>query len=277
MSSKIFIIILNYKKHKDTQNCINSLRHSDLPANTHFVIVDNSPTTTSINYLKKKFPKVKIIKSPRNLGFAAGNNLGIKYALTQKATHILIINPDVQVPRRFLKPLLKVFNTHSQAGLVAPAHKHVQKNKTFYGLGGEVNWTTSLAKHINEPQLKSLKPQKYQFVSFACVLIKSSVFKKIGFLDQRYFMYLEDVDFCLTALKNKFTIYLNPSVQIIHHTSSSFKRPTDKLKISFISQLKFIHKWFTFPRNLVSYLYVSLFYPYLYLLWTYHSLKYKHA
>ena len=119
------------------------------------------------------------------------------------------------------------------------------------------------------------KSKKYQFVSFACVLIKREVFEKIGLLNELYFMYLEDVDYCLTAGKAGFQCFIDPRVKVKHETSSSFSIPTQKLKFSFISQFKFINRWLKFPQKIYAYIYMIFFYSYLYLLWTYQFYKAK--
>lgn len=273
--AKVFILILNYNRPQDTTQCVNHLLNSNLPTGTEIVIIDNSETTKSSNILKKQFPKIKLIKTKQNLGFAYGNNFGIRYALKNQATHVMIINPDVTVSKSFLKPLLNTFKQKPKAGLVAPVHQHQQNNQTFYGLGGHVNWHTTKCEHINTKGLKITTPTKYQFVSFACVLIKREVFEKIGLLNELYFMYLEDVDFCLTASQAGFASYIEPKVKINHNTSSSFSIPTQKLMISFKSQLKFITRWLKFPKSLYAYSYMTFFYAYLYVLWTYHYLKNK--
>lgn len=271
--SKIYIIILNYNKHEDTTNCINHLHKSNLPANTKIIIVDNSTTDQSKKILSKTFPDIKLIKTKKNRGFANGNNFGIRLALKDNATHVMIINPDVTVGKSFLKPLLKTFDLNPKAGLVSPVHQHKQNGQTFFGLGGRVDWKTTKCEHLNTKGLALKKPTKYQFVSFACVLIKREVFEKIGLLNELYFMYLEDVDYCLTASKAGFDCLIDPKVKIHHDTSSSFDIPTQKLKISFVSQLKFIKRWLKFPRNAYAYVYMVFFYSYLYLLWTYHYYK----
>ena len=273
MTTKVAVVVLNYTRHLDTIKCVKALLKSDLPRGCEIICVDNSPEKKSATEIKKKFPQIHLIKSAQNLGFAGGNNLGITFALKQGAGHILIINPDVVVGRFFFAPLLAVFNQEAQTGLVAPALKHFQNNQLFYGLEGSVDWCFALAKHLNLPQLpkKALRPA--QFVTFACVLIKAEVFHQVGLLDDGFFMYLEDVDYCLRARQAGYKIFLHPAVIVAHATSSSFKRATDKLPISFKSQIRFINKWLLFPKNIIALIYAFLFYPYLYLLWTYHDIK----
>lgn len=276
MGTKVFVLILNYRNYQETSNCVANLLRSDLPTGTEIVVLDNTHDTKSQEDLVRNFPKVKLITNFQNKGFAGGNNPGIRHALNSRASHILLINPDAIVHSQFLKRLINSLNKHADAGLIAPALEHKEKNQTMFGLEGYMDWKKAQARHVNlEKILKSHKLRKAEFVSFACALIKAEVFQKIGFLDEGYFMYLEDVDFCLRAREAGFDIFLDPSVIVYHQTSSSFRRPTDKLKISFRSQMRFISKWLKFPNNVLPYLYTLFFYPYLYVLWTYHSYKYR--
>src|SRR3989344_1551790 len=275
MTSKVAVVVLNYRRHLDTINCVKALLKSDLPKGSEIICVDNSPGTQSATAIKKELPGVRFIKSAKNLGFAGGNNLGIKSALERGASHLLIINPDVSVGKIFFGPLLSVFIKEPRTGLVAPAIRHSQNNHLFYGLEGSIDWRFALARHLNlqKPPKKILRPAR--FVTFACVLIKAEVFHHVGLLDDGFFMYLEDVDYCLRARRADYSIFLHPVVVVDHATSSSFKRATDKLPISFKSQIRFIGKWLPFPKNIIALIYAFLFYPYLYILWTYHDIKWK--
>lgn len=276
MRQKISAIILNYKHLDDTIACVRSLSQTDLGKSVNYYIVDNSPEPSTNNYLKTIFPKISYISSPTNPGFAAGNNLAIKKALRAGSTHILIINPDVTVSRHFFVPLMKHFS-NKEVGLVAPIIYHTQKGQKVYGLEGRVDWQYAKPEHRNLKKNLKLTPIVSEFVTFACVLISKEVFQKVGLLDQSYFMYFEDVDYCLTAGNAGFKIILDPSVAVSHRTSSSFAKPTQKLGISFWSHLHFINKWLPWYRRLIPYCYAITIYPYLYLLWTYHSIKYKHG
>ena len=273
MTSKILVVVLNYRRHLDTIKCVKGLLKSDLPKSFEIICVDNSPGVQSAVAIKKELPSVRFIKSAKNLGFAGGNNLGITSALERGASHILIINPDVTVGKIFFSPLLSIFVKEPKTGLVSPAIRHRQNNQLFYGLEGSVDWRFALARHLNLQKLPKKVLQPAQFVTFACVLIKAEIFKKVGLLDDGFFMYLEDVDYCLRARQAGYQILLNPAVVVDHATSSSFKRATDKLPISFKSQIRFVNKWLAFPKNVIPLLYAFLFYPYLYLLWTYFDIK----
>jgi GT2 family glycosyltransferase len=264
MAEKVFCLILNYNRPQDTINCANALLSSKLPTGTEIVVIDNGKDNLS-SFFKKEIPKVIYIKSPGNIGFAAGNNQGIKYALNQKATHVLIINPDVTVPRNFLIPLLKTFDeVPNNCGLVAPAHT---EGNGIYGLGGMIDWRWCSFPHDNVTELPT-KPISYDLLTFACILIKTEVFHKAGLMDERYFLYLEDVDYCVTAKRAGYSLYLNPRVVVKHLTSSSFDDPRGKIKFSFLSSFIFIKKWYKFPNNVLPFAHTHYFYPKLYVLWT---------
>lgn len=272
---KIFVLIVNYKRHPDTISCVNALLKSDLPPNSQIILIDNTEDNSSAKILRAAFPKLKLIKNRHNLGFAKANNKGIRLALKNKATHVLILNPDVLIPNNFFTPILNTFKLNRKTGLAAPALKHQVNGTTYYGFDGFLDWTTVTPKHASARKISKPKILDSQFLTFACVLIKSNVLKKIGLLDERYFMYFEDLDFCLRASKAGFKLYLDQSTIADHQTSASFSHPRHKLKINFLSHLKFINKWLPFPRNLPPLIYHSLHYPYLYLLWTYHHWKYS--
>ena len=276
MQEKLSAIVLNYKHPKDTISCIRALKKSDSGSLVTYYLVDNSPLPEVENEFKKLFPDIHYISSPTNPGFAAGNNLAIRQALKARADYILIINPDATVGHHFFQPLLHHFSDKA-VGIVAPVISHSQKGKKIYGLEGKVDWNYAKPEHRNLSNISRLKPIICEFVTFACVLISADTFKKAGLLDEGYFMYFEDVDYCLSAGQAGKKIILDPSVVVAHNTSSSFKRPTQKLYISFKSHIRFIKKWLPPIKRLVPYLYAFTLYPYLYLLWTYHGIKYQHA
>lgn len=274
MHPKISAIILNYRNLADTINCVNSLLQTDSGKSLDIIVVDNSQTPATRKSLKRTFPQICYIESPSNLGFAGGNNLGIKRALTRGSTHVLIVNPDVTFNHAFFVPLLNHFKA-KDIGIVAPAICHTQKDKKMYGLDGKVSWDLAKPTHRNLTKITNQKVVVSEFVTFACVLISRETFEKVGLLDDGYFMYFEDVDYCLSAGKVGLKIILDPAVTVSHRTSSSFKHPTQKLKISFISQLRFINKWLPPLRRVKPILYALTLYPYLYFLWTHHEMKYK--
>lgn len=272
MKKKLYIIVLNYRRYRDTASCIRALLKSDLPTTSQIIVVDNSQSRPGQKDLLAEFgQKISLVKNKRNLGFAAGNNVAIRSALAD-ASQVLIINPDVLIPRHFFRPLLGAMKK-DHADIVAPAIRHRAGFKILYGLEGRIDWGLAKPQHTNLSRKPSTKVRKATFVTFACVLISAQVFSKIGLLDEKFFMYLEDVDFCLRLKKARGKIICVPGVIVDHETSSSFAKPVQKLPLSFRSHLYFITKWLPWHQRLLPYLYTCLFYPYLYLLWSLTELK----
>jgi len=274
MKLKVAAIILNYKHLEDTISCLSNLRNTDKGKDVVYFVVDNSPSKKTKKIFDTNYDYVIYIPSHNNIGFAGGNNLALRLILNGDYSHVLIINPDVTVGKKFFSPLLAHFNDE-KVGIVAPAIAHTQKNLKMYGLEGKINWRLAKPEHRNIKNIRSNKTIKCQFVTFACVLISTDNLKKVGLLDEGYFMYFEDVDYCLSSQKMGFKIVLDPKIIVNHNTSSSFNHPTQKLIINFKSHLRFINKWLQPLNRLIPLIYIFLLYPYLYLLWSYHEFKYK--
>lgn len=274
MAKSMAVILLNYNHQDDTIKCIHALQKCKWGIDLKYFIVDNSPGTTKVQKFKKIKANILYYPQTKNNGFAKGINTGLKIALKAGSDYFLIINPDVLVGSDF--PLLLKNFKHDNVGIVAPAIRHIQNKKTMYGLDGYVDWKYAKATHYNTSNLKTKSIIDAEFVTFACVILSRNTIKKVGFIDERYFMYCEDVDYCLSAKQKKLKILLDSSIVVDHRTSSSFSRPTQKLPISFVSQIKFINKWLPFSKSFVPYIYHIFGYMYLYLLWTYHHAKNSH-
>ena len=148
-------------------------------------------------------------------------NVGIKYALKHRAYAVLLLNQDTIVKPSFLKPLVDWAEADKGIGIVAPVIKHKQFGKVRYDLGGKINWWLGKATHINRSRIEINQPAERDYVSGCCLLVKRSVFEKIGLLDEKFFLYFEDDDFCTRARKAGFTVWVVPKSQIYHKLSSS--------------------------------------------------------
>ncbi|OGG08356.1 hypothetical protein A3D05_05900 [Candidatus Gottesmanbacteria bacterium RIFCSPHIGHO2_02_FULL_40_24] len=236
---KIYAVVLNYNGYNDTQKCLATLHHlKDKSYSLKIVVVDNGSNPNQKKLLKNylnhvkwgksiRLGKIKLIINKKNFGFAGGNNIGIKCALKKGADYILLLNNDIKTEMNFLKNLLKI-----DAPISSPVVKFREfKNnpKMIYDLGGIVNWWTGRTTHINVysaeyKKMKENKPVTVDYVAGCSMLIKKETIEKIGFLDECYFMYFEDVDYCVTAKKNGFTIKVDPKGVIYHKLGGSIER-----------------------------------------------------
>ena len=231
---KIIAVILNYKGLEDTLECLDSLRRcSQDNLKTEFIVVDNNSDDGSVEALLK-LEDVNLIENQKNLGFAGGINVGIEAALKKETDFILILNNDTIVDRFLIKNLL---NSSQYGGIISPKiyfapgfefHKlrytKSESGKVIWYAGGRIDWQNIIGKHIGVDDVdhgQFSKRLEIDLATGACMLIKRQVFEKIGFFDEKYFLYLEDMDFCVRAKRAGFKIIFEPKAFLWHKNASS--------------------------------------------------------
>ncbi|HEX8932131.1 MAG TPA: glycosyltransferase family 2 protein [Patescibacteria group bacterium] len=214
---KVGIITVNYNNYEDTANCVTSLGVLDSSlTDNHIYVVDNGSGKTVLQKIKK-IKKIILISSKENLGFAGGNNLGIKKALADGCDYVFLINNDAMVtdPETIYKLVLK------NKGISAPVVKFQRGGEDVFDYGGRVDKVFGRNTHYESPFLLDDFYPTADYYSGVCLLINSKVFKKVGYLDESYFLYYEDADFCLKAKSAGYKLTLCPEVTILHKLSSS--------------------------------------------------------
>lgn len=252
---KISLIILNWNGWKMTLDCLESLR--DIKCGdfeVEIVVVDNGSTDNSVESIKNQISlasqseagraktkiineKLKIIENEKNLGFAEGNNVGIKYALENRADYVCLLNNDTRVDKNFLRELFKSAESDEKIGLVGGKiyfekgyefhkNRYLEKDlgKVIWYAGGLIDWNNVYASHrgvdeVDRGQYDSETETAY--INGCLMLVKKEVFNKVGLFDKKYFLYFEDADFSVRAKKAGFTLYFNPRAKIWHLISGS--------------------------------------------------------
>lgn len=252
--TSIGLVTIHYKNFQDTNALLTSIYKTDLKGiSLKIYVVDNASNNDTMEKVEKANPKIFGIHSAENLGFAGGNNLGIDYALKNGADYILLINNDAVInDKDFFQKLLQ-----SKEDIVSPLVKYYVDGQLAFDYGGKVD--TLFGRNVHFHSQPSKKPDYYSGV---CLFIKKKVFKKLNGLDDGYFLYYEDVDFCLKAKKLGFKLGFNPQVSILHNlSSSSNKLGKKKLTILANSHLRFCLKnlpVYSFPFYLAFNLYLRL-------------------
>ena len=214
---KTCIILVNYNGYKDTLECIDSIKEN-ISNDYKIIVVDNKSTDDSLNYLKK-IKDIYLIESDKNGGFSYGNNLGIKYALDNDYQNIILLNNDTVVTKDCFDKMVDL-SDDKEIGIIGNKVLYYDTDK-IYSYGGSINLNRGTAiLGYNQDNNKELNDQYVSFISGCCMLIKREVFDKIGLLNEDYFMYYEDVDFCLNASKYFKLKVINDSV-IYHKVSAS--------------------------------------------------------
>ena len=234
---KVAIVIVNYNNASDTLACIESLEKLKAGKDKIItILVDNASLDDSVKIISKRFPKIKVIRSPSNKGFAGGNNLGIKLALKNGAGYIFLLNNDTLVKdKRLIEKLIK-----PQLDLAAPVVKFRRKGKFFYDFGGKIDFLFGRNYHLESDNKWARWLVKPDYISGVAMMIRARVFRRIGFLDEKYFMYYEDVDFCIRAKKAGYKLGSVNGAAIFHKLSASAdKLGTQKLHLLASSQWRF--------------------------------------
>lgn len=190
----ISVIIVNYNGYKWLNDCLSSLTKQTYN-NFEIIFVDNNSSDNSISFVKSRFPKVKIVKSDVNLGFAGGNNLGYKKS---KGDYIVLLNNDTHVEKNYLKNLVKAFNENEKIAVVQSKIILMDKNE-LDTCGGFWTSTSFLYYYGNykDPSLPIYnKPFPVFTVKAASVMIKKEIIEKAGLFDEDFWSYYEETDFC---------------------------------------------------------------------------------
>ncbi|QQR77408.1 MAG: glycosyltransferase family 2 protein [Candidatus Moraniibacteriota bacterium] len=216
-SPLVFILILNYNGRATLPSCLRSIFHLNYPL-FRVVVIDNASIDGSFEQAKKAYPKAHFIRNSENVGFARGMNVGIRFALDQRAEYLWLINPDAVIPKDSLYPLVSVLERHGDVGMVSPFIT-APGNKSLWFGGGKISWLRMRAIHT--PPRSHTMPFETGFLSGCAPLIKASVFRIVGLFDERFFLYYEDVDLSYRAKKSGFSAIVHPGVTITHSEESA--------------------------------------------------------
>lgn len=231
---RVAVVIVNWNGKDNTLSCLASLGKRNI------IVVDNASTDGSVEAINKRFPTVEIIQNSENLGFSGGNNIGIKSALSRGADFIWLLNNDTVVDKNALQSLIEAFDDRS-VGIAGSKiyfspgrefHKERYKigelgNVLWYA-GGHIDWNNMYASHRGVDEVdrgQYDEPEETEFITGCSMMVKREVFEKIGILDEKFFAYLEDVDFCLRAKNHGYRLlYVSRSI-IWHENASSSGSP----------------------------------------------------
>jgi GT2 family glycosyltransferase len=265
---KVIIVILNWNGYKDTIECIDSINRIRYN-NYKIVVVDNGSNTNEIDNAIKLFPNIEIIKSENNLGFSGGNNLGIRSAFKNNAEFILLLNNDTIVEPDFLTRLIEKTSVSETIGILTPKILYFSNPDLIWSAGCKISKLRSSGFPLSYNKYKSYSNvDKYcTCATGCCMLIRRDVFNKIGFLDEKYFLYLEDTDYSYRAINAGFKIYYVSDSIIYHKVSSTTKKNNSYLPIyySIRNRLYFSNKnfglfYYSFSIYLIITLIVKIIY-----------------
>lgn len=222
---ELAIILLNYNNVDDTLECVKSIEKNYSNECT-IVVVDNKSTDNSKELLIKNKDRYKLILNDVNNGFAHGNNIGIQWALSEGFEYVMLLNNDTLVTKESIEKMMKSIKDNKNIGIVSPRIMYYPDKESIWFDGGKINWLKFIVEHknmnknIKDIQESNENEEVVDFITGCCMLIRSDVINSVGYLPEEYFMYYEDVDYCI-KIKDAGYDLLSIKDSIIYHKVSS--------------------------------------------------------
>jgi len=218
----VYVLVLNWNGWQDTVKCVYSLK--SLTYNNYKVVVlDNGSSNDSVTRIREAHPEVTLIETGANLGFAGGNNVGIRYALDQGAEYIWLLNNDTIVDPHSLTALIEVIESDTKIGAVGSVLYYMDEPAKIQAWGGgRVDLITGRACHLRAPG-------ELHYITGASLLLRTKALKDVGLLDERYFMYWEDTDLSFRMRARGWRIKVAHESRVLHKESASVGRKNPRL------------------------------------------------
>lgn len=231
----VYIVVLQYNNSQDTLRCLESLKVQSYP-NFRVIVVDNASYEAEVNNIRNYINSQEhndrvgryrptqslLIVNKENLGYAGGNNIGIKYALENGADYVFILNNDTTVEPDALAKMVEIAESDKNIGIVGPAIKEGEKTAYF----GKISWFKTELTHSDSYPRAALGQtlQAKEYVIGAAMLIKREVLEKIEGFDEIYFLYFEDADLNIRTQAAGYKLKVVPEAVVHHQISASTKK-----------------------------------------------------
>ena len=255
-SNGISIVIVSYNTGDFLRRCLGLLNEDPSPLVRDIIVVDNASTDGSVEMVESEFPQVKLVKNRSNSGYAAAVNQGIRGAATP---YLLILNPDVETGAASIKALWDFMEATPDAGIVGgrllnPDGTLQMSCRTFYTVPVVLLRRTLLGRLFPDSGLIRShlmldwdhdSDRQVDWVTGACMMVRREAYESVGGMDERFFLYLEDVDWCFRMKKHGWKVYYVHSGTMIHHYRRESARllPDRMLASHLLSAFRFYDKW----------------------------------
>jgi GT2 family glycosyltransferase len=233
------IIIVTWNTKELLLPCVRSVFENEQGISREVIVVDNGSQDGSGNEVKKRFPFIHLVENERNLGFAKAVNQGLQKA---SGRYILLLNPDTQMKPRVIERLVSFMNSHSDTG-VAGAQLLNSDGSKQNSIANFPSLTTEL---LNKSLLRWLFPEKFpgkekdypepvevDSVIGACMMVRRGALDQVGLLDEDYFLFLEETDWCYRMKKAGWKIYHVPQAEVYHFQGKSAEAERKRAKVEY--------------------------------------------
>lgn len=252
---QVGIIVLNYNGKHCLLPCLQSLDRLTY-ANKDIIVVDNGSLDDSLAVAEKQFPHFTFVRNEKNEGFAKGMNIGMRLALARGATWCWVFNYDAIAAPDSLSRLIAVTEEYPRAGLLSPLIS-VPGSDCHWFAKGRIDFFRMRTVHI-EPTATELQTVAYpsEFLTGCALLIKKELIDAAGLLDENFFLYYEDADYSIRALRSGFALLVVPSAHVSHSEVS--RSHPKKTYFLVYSGLLFFAKWASPVMRPYLFVYVTM-------------------
>jgi GT2 family glycosyltransferase len=233
------VIIVNWNTKDLLCQCIDSLAQTVKKIDMEVFVVDNGSRDGSVAAVREKFPGVRLIENAVNMGFARANNQAISLS---SGEYLLLLNPDTKVKDEAIPPMLSFMNAHAKTGLVGGQLLNADGSKQ----NSIANFPSLATELLNKSLLRLLFPKKFpgkerdypgpvevDSVIGACMLVRRETLDQVGLLDEGYFLFLEETDWCYRIKKAGWKIYHIPGAEVLHFQGKSAEAEKAKARIEY--------------------------------------------
>jgi len=227
------IVILNYKSKNMVKECLRGIKSVGVDLKYEIIVVDNGSGDGVGKMLQENFPEVKFIASPKNIGFAAGNNLGIR---TARGRYVMIMNPDIAVFQGSVETLVKYMDEHQNVGIAGP--KLLNPDRTVqHSVYSFPRKMTPVYRRTSLGNIRAGKAEIGRYLMSdwdhadardvdwllgACLIVRRETLRVVGLFDERYFLYFEDTDWCRRFWEKGWKVsYVPDSIMVHFHRRES--------------------------------------------------------
>ncbi len=230
----VVVVVLTWNGRALTLDCLRSLEAVATP-NVRVLLVDNASTDGTLEAVRARYgDRVDVVVNASNLGYAAGNNVGIRRALDDGARFLLLLNNDTTVAPDFIDQLMLPMREPNAVGITAPKIYYAEPRNRVWYAGGEISLWKGSARHAGIRQTdrgQFDRPRDVAYASGCALFARRDVFERVGMLDDSYRAYFEDADLCMRAARAGFRVRYVPTAKVWHRISASTGGQVSRAKI----------------------------------------------
>ena len=223
MNKLVYILILNWNGGRDTIECVESCLRL-MYDNYHVLVIDNGSEDDSLARLRERFPYLEMIQNGENLGFAGGNNAGIRHALARGADYLWLLNNDTVVEPETLSELVKAAEDATSPGIVGSKIYYYDRPDHVWFAGGWIDYRSGSTGHLGEgcpDGAEFSQVADVDYITGCSLMIRRSVVQEVGMMDERFFLLYEETDWNERVRRRGHRILYIPSSRVWHKVSSS--------------------------------------------------------